>query len=118
MKVHYNTQTLRTLALERKEHTMYAALLAPNARVRLDWTTGEWSACSQTCGRADGMQVRRVGCEARMEGGVARMVLDQCERYMTGKERPPEAQLCAETPCPDWVVAAWSEVSVIESHDS
>uniref|UniRef100_A0A3P8SDB3 Papilin, proteoglycan like sulfated glycoprotein n=1 Tax=Amphiprion percula TaxID=161767 RepID=A0A3P8SDB3_AMPPE len=69
----------------------------------LSWKTGEWNACSVTCG--GGSQVRSVQCISHDASGP-RVVEDAvCAAYA---EAPPTLQTCNMHKCAEYQVTAWS----------
>ncbi|XP_071353953.1 papilin isoform X2 [Trachinotus anak] len=71
------------------------------------WTTGEWNACSVTCG--GGSQVRSVQCVSHDASGP-RVVDDAiCAAYA---EAPPSLQTCNMQKCAEYQVTRWSACSV------
>uniref|UniRef100_A0A3Q1B2Y7 Papilin a, proteoglycan-like sulfated glycoprotein n=1 Tax=Amphiprion ocellaris TaxID=80972 RepID=A0A3Q1B2Y7_AMPOC len=78
----------------------------PCPQVR-SWKTGEWNACSVTCG--GGSQVRSVQCISHDASGP-RVVEDAvCAAYA---EAPPTLQTCNMHKCAEYQVTAWSACSV------
>uniref|UniRef100_G3NNX0 Papilin a, proteoglycan-like sulfated glycoprotein n=1 Tax=Gasterosteus aculeatus aculeatus TaxID=481459 RepID=G3NNX0_GASAC len=71
------------------------------------WETGEWNACSITCG--GGSQVRSVQCVSHDAAGP-RVVEDAvCAAY---SEAPPTLQTCNMQECAEYQVTGWSACSV------
>ncbi|KAG7235807.1 hypothetical protein INR49_002194 [Caranx melampygus] len=78
----------------------------PKAYV-LSWKTGEWNACSVTCG--GGSQIRSVQCISHDASGP-RVVDDAiCAAYA---EAPPSLQTCNMQKCAEYRVSRWSACSV------
>uniref|UniRef100_UPI00398E889F A disintegrin and metalloproteinase with thrombospondin motifs 8-like n=1 Tax=Pristiophorus japonicus TaxID=55135 RepID=UPI00398E889F len=76
---------------------------SPNAikqSIVSQYTLGEWSECSRTCG--SGWQRRNVECMDN-DGKVS---LD-CNRAL----RPEDIRPCADMPCPLWQLGSWSSCS-------
>lgn len=72
----------------------------------LSWQTGEWNACSVTCG--GGSQVRSVQCVSNDVSGP-RVVEDAiCAAYA---DAPPSLQTCNMQKCAEYHVTGWSAVS-------
>lgn len=63
------------------------------------WISGNWSACSTTCGV--GAKIRTVVCSAGNETNCAHSV------------KPAPAQICEDKPCTKWVYGEWSEVIIL-----
>uniref|UniRef100_I3IV34 Papilin, proteoglycan like sulfated glycoprotein n=1 Tax=Oreochromis niloticus TaxID=8128 RepID=I3IV34_ORENI len=71
------------------------------------WQTGEWNACSVTCG--GGSQVRSVQCVSNDVSGP-RVVEDAvCAAYA---DAPPSLQTCNMQKCAEYHVTGWSACSV------
>uniref|UniRef100_A0AAX7TJ55 Papilin a, proteoglycan-like sulfated glycoprotein n=1 Tax=Astatotilapia calliptera TaxID=8154 RepID=A0AAX7TJ55_ASTCA len=71
------------------------------------WQTGEWNACSVTCG--GGSQVRSVQCVSNDVSGP-RVVEDAiCAAYA---DAPPPLQTCNMQKCAEYHVTGWSACSV------
>ncbi|XP_073340080.1 papilin [Pagrus major] len=71
------------------------------------WRTGEWNACSVTCG--GGSQVRKVECISNDAAGP-RVVEDAtCAAYA---EAPPSLQTCNMQKCAEYRASRWSACSV------
>ncbi|XP_061600031.1 papilin [Cololabis saira] len=71
------------------------------------WKTGDWNACSVTCG--GGSQVRSVQCVSHDASGP-RVVDDAtCAAYA---EAPPALQTCNMHKCVEYHVSEWSACSV------
>uniref|UniRef100_A0A3B4FTF5 Papilin, proteoglycan like sulfated glycoprotein n=1 Tax=Pundamilia nyererei TaxID=303518 RepID=A0A3B4FTF5_9CICH len=69
----------------------------------LSWQTGEWNACSVTCG--GGSQVRSVQCVSNDVSGP-RVVEDAvCATYA---DAPPSLQTCNMQKCAEYHVTGWS----------
>ncbi len=84
--------------------TCFLSLLPP--AVFPSWRTGEWNACSVTCG--GGSQVRRVECISHDAAGP-RVVEDAvCAAYT---EAPPTLQTCNMQKCAEYRASRWSAVS-------
>ncbi|XP_022094920.1 papilin-like [Acanthaster planci] len=68
-----------------------------------EWTAGNWSQCSVTCGR--GVQTRAVSCSS----GEEVLADSQCLADI----RPNSQQVCHMGPCEDvqWLVSQWSDCS-------
>ncbi|XP_063354149.1 papilin isoform X1 [Pelmatolapia mariae] len=78
----------------------------PRASV-FSWQTGEWNACSVTCG--GGSQVRSVQCVSNDVSGP-RVVEDVvCAAYA---DAPPSLQTCNMQKCAEYHVTGWSACSV------
>uniref|UniRef100_A0A3Q3VIT3 Uncharacterized protein n=1 Tax=Mola mola TaxID=94237 RepID=A0A3Q3VIT3_MOLML len=71
------------------------------------WRTGEWNACSVTCG--GGSQVRRVECVSHDAAGPHVVEDAICAAYA---EAPPSLQTCNMHKCAEYRAAGWSECSV------
>uniref|UniRef100_A0A3Q0RZH8 Papilin, proteoglycan like sulfated glycoprotein n=1 Tax=Amphilophus citrinellus TaxID=61819 RepID=A0A3Q0RZH8_AMPCI len=82
-------------------------LLRSSERPRAYWRTGEWNACSVTCG--GGSQVRSVQCVSHDASGP-RVVEDAiCAAYA---DAPPSLQTCNMHKCTEYHVTGWSACSV------
>lgn len=68
------------------------------------WSTGEWEACSVTCGPVEGEQIRTVQCV----DGLGQPT--DPTRCVTEPE-PASLQACAATEDCSWLVDAWSSCS-------
>ncbi|XP_025423198.1 A disintegrin and metalloproteinase with thrombospondin motifs 9-like isoform X2 [Sipha flava] len=66
------------------------------------WSVGEWSSCSVTCG--EGHMERLVSC--RMENGRV-LASEYC-----GTNMPATKESCKMKPCPNWTTGLWSSCSV------
>ncbi|XP_036927192.1 papilin [Acanthopagrus latus] len=78
----------------------------PRAYV-FSWRTGEWNACSVTCG--GGSQIRKVECISQDAAGP-RVVDDAtCAAYA---EAPPSLQTCNMHKCAEYRASRWSACSV------
>ncbi|MBN3302553.1 ATS8 metalloproteinase, partial [Amia calva] len=64
------------------------------------WTLGEWSECSKSCG--SGWSRRNVEC--RDSSGMLSSV---CDRDL----KPTDIRPCADLPCPIWQMGPWSSCS-------
>ena len=71
------------------------------------WVTGEWEACSQSCGRT-GMQVRSVRCIQPLHNNTTRSV----HTKHCNDARPEGRRACNRELCPGrWRAGPWSQVS-------
>ncbi|XP_075783381.1 papilin isoform X2 [Pelodiscus sinensis] len=71
------------------------------------WKTGEWGACSATCG--GGTQTRSVYCMSYNGQGSPGLVDDaKCEAF---SEAPRSTQPCNMRQCATWSTGPWSECS-------
>ncbi|XP_032888273.1 A disintegrin and metalloproteinase with thrombospondin motifs 1 isoform X1 [Amblyraja radiata] len=68
--------------------------------VTAEWVIGEWGECSKSCGL--GLQRRAVECADRQGAPAA-----DCEREL----KPDDLRLCADVPCPRWLLGEWSPCS-------
>ncbi|KAM6912130.1 papilin [Xenentodon cancila] len=85
---------------------LWRASETPRAYV-FSWRTGDWNACSATCG--GGSQVRSVQCISHDASGP-RVVDDAiCAAYA---EAPPSLQTCNMHKCVEYHVTGWSACSV------
>ena len=72
----------------------------------LEWTTSDWSRCSQTCGE-NGTQIRSVECtllrspEDKQETIPYQICVD------SGLRPPAAIQSCGLSQCPSWTAQAW-----------
>ncbi|XP_048418321.1 A disintegrin and metalloproteinase with thrombospondin motifs 8-like isoform X1 [Stegostoma tigrinum] len=76
---------------------------SPNAikqSIASQYTLGEWSECSRTCG--SGWQRRNVECKDH-DGNVSL----ECNWAL----KPEDIRPCADTPCPLWQLGSWSSCS-------
>nr|XP_046223514.1 papilin-like isoform X1 [Oncorhynchus gorbuscha] len=71
------------------------------------WTTGEWNACSVSCG--GGSQVRSVQCVSHDASGPRVVEDGVCAAYTPA---PPTLQTCSMQRCASWRASAWSLCSV------
>uniref|UniRef100_A0A8C8R5M9 Papilin n=1 Tax=Pelusios castaneus TaxID=367368 RepID=A0A8C8R5M9_9SAUR len=71
------------------------------------WKTGEWEACSATCG--GGTQTRLVYCLS-YNGQGSQGVVDDTE-CMAFAEQPRRTQPCNMRQCATWSIGPWSECS-------
>eukprot|EP00069_Balaena_mysticetus_P022543 bmy_03343T0 len=72
------------------------------------WVTGEWEACSQSCGRT-GMQVRSVRCIQPLHNNTTRSV----HTKHCNDARPEGRRACNRELCPGrWRAGPWSQCSV------
>ncbi|XP_053321343.1 A disintegrin and metalloproteinase with thrombospondin motifs 2-like isoform X2 [Spea bombifrons] len=72
------------------------------------WTTGEWEACSVSCGKA-GYQTRTVRCIQPLNDNTNRSVHS---KYCS-EDRPEAKRPCNRQPCPaQWRIGPWSQCSV------
>ncbi|XP_068441497.1 A disintegrin and metalloproteinase with thrombospondin motifs 8-like [Clinocottus analis] len=65
-----------------------------------DWTLGEWSECSKSCGY--GWSRRNVECRDGADFPSGR-----CDRDL----KPPDLRPCGDVPCPMWQMGPWSACS-------
>ncbi|KAK5917387.1 hypothetical protein CgunFtcFv8_012281 [Champsocephalus gunnari] len=85
---------------------LWSSSLRPRAFV-FSWQSGEWNACSVTCG--GGSQVRSVQCVSHDAAGP-RVVEDAvCAAYA---EAPPALQTCSMQTCAEFRATRWSACSV------
>ncbi|XP_059824920.1 A disintegrin and metalloproteinase with thrombospondin motifs 1 [Hypanus sabinus] len=68
--------------------------------VTSEWVIGEWGECSKTCGL--GLQRRSVQCL-----GNYGLPASDCRREL----KPDDLRLCADVPCPRWLLGEWSACS-------
>ncbi|XP_029074048.1 A disintegrin and metalloproteinase with thrombospondin motifs 2 [Monodon monoceros] len=72
------------------------------------WVTGEWEACSQSCGRT-GMQIRSVRCVQPLHNNTTRSV----HTKHCNDARPEGRRACNRELCPGrWRAGPWSQCSV------
>uniref|UniRef100_A0A8C0HA93 Papilin, proteoglycan like sulfated glycoprotein n=1 Tax=Chelonoidis abingdonii TaxID=106734 RepID=A0A8C0HA93_CHEAB len=71
------------------------------------WKTGEWGACSATCG--GGTQTRSVYCMSYNGQGSPGVVDDA--KCMAFAEQPRSTQPCNMRQCATWTTGPWSECS-------
>ncbi|XP_053573209.1 A disintegrin and metalloproteinase with thrombospondin motifs 2-like [Bombina bombina] len=72
------------------------------------WITGEWEACSMTCGKS-GNQIRSVKCIQPLTDNRNKSVPS---KYCS-ENRPEARRPCNRQPCPSqWRVGPWSQCSV------
>uniref|UniRef100_A0A8C7CX54 Papilin a, proteoglycan-like sulfated glycoprotein n=1 Tax=Oncorhynchus kisutch TaxID=8019 RepID=A0A8C7CX54_ONCKI len=69
------------------------------------WTTGEWNACSVSCG--GGSQVRSVQCVSHDASGPRVVEDGVCAAYTPA---PPTLQTCSMQRCASWRASGWSLV--------
>lgn len=68
------------------------------------WSNGEWSICSQSCG-AGGFQIRSIKCTVRLHNSTQDVESSLCED--AGIKSPQTIKKCGESECPKWVVSEW-----------
>ncbi|XP_045465321.1 A disintegrin and metalloproteinase with thrombospondin motifs 9 isoform X2 [Harmonia axyridis] len=74
------------------QHTKPMVEVECEMRQCVQWSTGEWSACSATCGH--GVQTREVFCESKEENRV--MDLSYCSEL----SKPDATKMCRMEKCP------------------
>ncbi|PAA93683.1 hypothetical protein BOX15_Mlig024946g1 [Macrostomum lignano] len=72
------------------------------------WVAGQWSECSRSCGRHQGVRLRRVTCQS-LSGRPAP------DAACSHEQRPANLMECTQLPCPTWVPTEWSSCSVSAS---
>ncbi|XP_069745131.1 A disintegrin and metalloproteinase with thrombospondin motifs 1 [Narcine bancroftii] len=68
--------------------------------VTSEWVIGEWGECTKTCGL--GFQRRLVECTDNY-----RKPANDCAKEL----KPDDLRLCADVPCPRWLLGEWSACS-------
>ena len=84
---------------------------------RLEWRTGDWSRCSQTCGQ-DGKQIRSAECIVLNANGSSE-VIPQSLCLDSGMTVPETVRECGIGACPQWKVQQWqscSEAKCVDRH--
>lgn len=71
------------------------------------WQTGEWSACSASCG--PGQQTRVVNCAARVS---ATLNVSMPDENCQSSPRPEARRQCENRACNSWIIGNWSQCSV------
>ncbi|XP_032685179.1 protein madd-4 isoform X3 [Odontomachus brunneus] len=71
----------------------------------IKWLTGEWSACSASCG--GGSRTRSVFCAEENANETTRLPDHKC----SGTHRPRAQESCNTVSCPMWETDKWSECS-------
>ncbi|KAK6188578.1 hypothetical protein SNE40_004726 [Patella caerulea] len=76
-----------------------------------DWHTGNWSACSVTCG--SGKQTRLVECRRRISPTLA---ISVSASLCISTDRPHRTKKCENDPCATWNTGHWSKCSTNCGH--
>jgi len=93
---------IRVIQSESRRYNLMSHYLRP-----LSWVTGDWEACSASCGQT-GWQRRWVSCQQESSSG-------QQQRAVPSKfcsdDRPESKQTCNRFPCPAaWRAGPWTPV--------
>ncbi|PVD19943.1 hypothetical protein C0Q70_20437 [Pomacea canaliculata] len=80
-----------------------------NVTNQVVYVSGNWSACSVTCGA--GHQTRHVTCTRITYRYLKHLPDSECEK--TGLVKPRETQECSQQPdCPQWSLGNWEKCSL------
>lgn len=75
--------------------------------LKLEWTTSEWSKCSQSCGE-NGTQIRTVECTLLKDDQADKEEIIPYQICIDSGMSPPAAvQSCGLTHCPSWTTQPW-----------
>ena len=72
----------------------------------LEWTTSDWSRCSQTCGE-NGTQIRSVECTLLRSPEDKQEIIPYQICVDSGLQPPVAIQSCGLSQCPSWTAQSW-----------